>query len=114
MFCPPRMPTTACCKSLPATRAMRSPSHSPCRAAQALVDRLKTSYRAEFSAPHNKDLITILPHVPDGLAMLKAKYLLGVLSNSTSSSLKRCGAPSRRPTRSCKGTSGTLPTTLTS
>ncbi|KAJ9463163.1 Pyrophosphatase PpaX [Diplonema papillatum] len=55
----------------------------------ALTERIRTSFRIEFSRRENHPLVTILPGVEEGIPALAKRYTLGVLSNSTKESLQR-------------------------
>eukprot|EP01060_Flectonema_neradi_P034248 TRINITY_DN594_c5_g1_i1.p1 TRINITY_DN594_c5_g1~~TRINITY_DN594_c5_g1_i1.p1 ORF type:complete len:244 (+),score=36.49 TRINITY_DN594_c5_g1_i1:133-864(+) len=54
-----------------------------------VIEQIRSTFRREFSSEHNRELVTILPGVERGLEVLKMKYKLAVLSNSTKESLER-------------------------
>eukprot|EP01059_Diplonema_ambulator_P029840 TRINITY_DN49727_c0_g1_i1.p1 TRINITY_DN49727_c0_g1~~TRINITY_DN49727_c0_g1_i1.p1 ORF type:complete len:188 (+),score=38.17 TRINITY_DN49727_c0_g1_i1:72-566(+) len=53
------------------------------------VQEVVKRFREEFSSEENRELITILPGVEEGLEVLSKHFTLGVLSNSTLKSLER-------------------------
>eukprot|EP01063_Lacrimia_lanifica_P021102 TRINITY_DN28353_c0_g1_i1.p1 TRINITY_DN28353_c0_g1~~TRINITY_DN28353_c0_g1_i1.p1 ORF type:complete len:245 (+),score=95.68 TRINITY_DN28353_c0_g1_i1:86-820(+) len=56
---------------------------------EALVESLQAAYWAEFARDENKDLVTLLPGVADGLARLAGTHRLAVLSNAPMVSIQR-------------------------
>ena len=56
---------------------------------EELVEKIRSSFRREFSSDENRSLVSILPGVESGLKILQNKYTLAVLSNSTQKSLDR-------------------------